>query len=143
MKVYVVTEGEYSDYHIVAIFSNRKQAELKCAASYDYSIQIEEWEVDAEVLQGETAKAYQVVYSTNTGAIIYVSDPQYIIKGSISKGQEFCFGGNHTPTTYKYEVEADTEDQARKIFQDRYAKAKYEYLMGELDTLKKMIGTQE
>lgn len=143
MKVYVVTEGEYSDYHIVAIFSNRKQAELKCAASYDYSIQIEEWEVDAEVLQGETAKAYQVFYSTNTGRISNVCGPHVVIKNSTSGKQGFHFSSNHTPAICKYEVEAETEEQARKIFQDRYAKAKYEYLMGELDTLKKMIGTQE
>lgn len=31
MKIYVVTEGEYSDYHICAVFDNKKKAELYCA----------------------------------------------------------------------------------------------------------------
>ena len=139
MKVYVVTQGAYSDYGIVAIFSTREQAELKCATLYDDNNQIAEWEVDAETLQGEVAKAYEIVYSAYTGEITHVRDFRYVIKGSISKNQEFCFGGNHLPSTYKYEVEAETEDQARKIFQDRYAQAKYEYLMDEAAELKKRI----
>ncbi len=31
MKIYVVTEGEYSDYHICAVFDDKKKAELYCA----------------------------------------------------------------------------------------------------------------
>lgn len=139
MKVYVVTQGEYSDYRIVAIFSTREQAELKCATLYDDYNEIAEWEVDAETLQGEATLAYMITYSTNTGEIICVSGPRYVIKGSISKNQEFCFSGNHIPAKYEYEVEAETEDQARKIFQDRYAQAKYEYLMDELDKVKKRL----
>ena len=140
MKVYVVTQGAYSDYGIVAIFSTREQAELKCATLCDDNNQIAEWEVDAETLQGEVAKAYKIVYSTNTGEILHVLDFRYVLKGSISKDQGFCFGGNkYLPSTYAYEVEAETEEQARKIFQDRYAQAKYEYIMDEAAELKKRI----
>ena len=31
MTVFVVTSGEYSDFHISAIFSDKEQAELYCA----------------------------------------------------------------------------------------------------------------
>ena len=31
MKIYAVTEGEYSDYHICAVFDDEKKAELYCA----------------------------------------------------------------------------------------------------------------
>lgn len=31
MKIYAVTEGEYSDYHICAVFDDKKKAELYCA----------------------------------------------------------------------------------------------------------------
>ena len=31
MKIYAVTEGEYSEYHICAIFDDKKKAELYCA----------------------------------------------------------------------------------------------------------------
>jgi hypothetical protein len=44
-KVYVVTSGSYSDYHIVAVFSTREQAE-EFAATYNRSYdsnQVEEF----------------------------------------------------------------------------------------------------
>ena len=31
MKIYVVTEGEYSEYHICAVFDDKNKAELYCA----------------------------------------------------------------------------------------------------------------
>lgn len=51
MTLYVVTEGEYSDYHIVGIYSTKEQAEkVKKYRSglYEYP-DIEEWELDANV----------------------------------------------------------------------------------------------
>lgn len=142
MKVYVVTQGEYSDYGIVAIFSTREQAELKCAILPDDNNQISEWEVDAENLHGETVKAYTIIYSTNTGEITHVRDFRYVIKGSTAKDQKFCFDCKYLPFE-EYEVEAETEEQARKIFQDRYAQAKYEYLIDEAAELKKRIANNE
>lgn len=46
-KVYVVTSGEYSDYGIDSIFSNREAAEKRCATwnGYDDPI-IEEYELE-------------------------------------------------------------------------------------------------
>lgn len=51
MTLYVVTEGEYSDYHIVGIYSTKEQAEkVKKYHSgwWDYP-DIEEWELDGNV----------------------------------------------------------------------------------------------
>jgi hypothetical protein len=46
-KVYVLTEGEFSDYRIVAVFSTREGAE-KVLAGYPYTcIEIDEWTLDA------------------------------------------------------------------------------------------------
>ena len=51
-KIYVVTEGEYSDYHIEACFSTKKKAQeyiknsKKVHESYYYP-GIEEWELDS------------------------------------------------------------------------------------------------
>ena len=52
-KVYVVTQGEYSDYHIAAVFTNKDDAVHFCAAYndkevkewYDDPLEIEEYEV--------------------------------------------------------------------------------------------------
>ena len=38
MKVYIVTEGEYSDYHIVGVFATREAAEKYCAVHGNYSV---------------------------------------------------------------------------------------------------------
>lgn len=43
--VYVLTEGEYSDYHIVALFSSREKAEEARALCPDS--EVEEYELDA------------------------------------------------------------------------------------------------
>ena len=53
MKVYVVTEGEYSDYCIDAIFSDYKQAELYQMTHEETNTQIEEYELDLWKLEGE------------------------------------------------------------------------------------------
>ena len=42
--VYVITDGEYSDYHIVAIFSNKDAAEALIAKIGEGGI--EEWDLD-------------------------------------------------------------------------------------------------
>jgi len=54
-KVYVVTEGSYSDYHIVAIFSDKNNADIHAALlnsteSFYDEARVEEWDVDAEAL---------------------------------------------------------------------------------------------
>ena len=48
--IYVVTQGEYSDYHIVGVYSRKEDAEAYCGAhlenGYD-TPQVEEYELDA------------------------------------------------------------------------------------------------
>ncbi len=50
MKLYVVTEGVYSDYHIVCIFSDKSKAEnyvkYHAADSYFDGLNIEEYELE-------------------------------------------------------------------------------------------------
>ena len=53
MKIFIVTEGSYSYYHICAVFTDRRQAELYCAA-HNYGIdipEIEEWDTDEVKLE--------------------------------------------------------------------------------------------
>lgn len=45
MKIYVVTSGEYSDYHIDAVFLDKQKALQYCAANgICEDVSIEEWE---------------------------------------------------------------------------------------------------
>lgn len=50
-KVFVVTQGDYSDYKIVGVFSSRLKAEEICPAVKDESCgaRIEEYELDVNV----------------------------------------------------------------------------------------------
>lgn len=50
-KVYVVTKGCYSDYHIVSVWSDKEKAE-KIAKYWSYgcdSAEVEEWELDPDM----------------------------------------------------------------------------------------------
>ena len=51
MKVYIVTSGYQYSYKIEKVFTKRKQAELFCAKHV--GCDIEEYEADEEVLEGE------------------------------------------------------------------------------------------
>lgn len=51
MTIYVVTSGEYSGYGIDAVFTDKKQAELYCAA-HKYC-RVEEYKSDQVHLEGE------------------------------------------------------------------------------------------
>lgn len=46
MKVHIVTEGEYSDYHIVGVFSTECRAKKFVGDDPDNESDIEEWEVN-------------------------------------------------------------------------------------------------
>ena len=50
MKVYIATEGSYSDYHIEAVFTDREQAELYSAL---HCCKIEEYETDEYKIEGK------------------------------------------------------------------------------------------
>ena len=51
MTIYVVTSGEYSGYGIEEVFTNKKQAELYCAA-HKYC-RVEKYQSDQVHLEGE------------------------------------------------------------------------------------------
>ena len=66
MTLYVVTEGEYSDYHIVGIYSTKELAEKVKKyhnGLYDYP-DIEEWELDKDIPVNleDVREYYRVTY---------------------------------------------------------------------------------
>jgi hypothetical protein len=67
-KVYIVTDGEYSDYHIVGVFSTREIAESVLRACYADGV--EEHEVDSKiVLDAEFGPIYTVEILLEEGKI--------------------------------------------------------------------------
>ena len=52
LKVYLVTQGDYSDYHVEAVFSTKGKAQAWIDSSRKWSCVIEEWELDNAVEWG-------------------------------------------------------------------------------------------
>ncbi len=58
MKIYVVTSGAYSDYHIESVFLDKGKAELyaKVHTNEWYYMEVEEHETQDEKIQGKAEK---------------------------------------------------------------------------------------
>ncbi len=75
-KIFIVTDGAYSGYHIVGVFSSREKAEEfapAAVADIGYAT-IEEWELDVMPDEGYL----QQIFTTRLdpgGNVIYESDP--------------------------------------------------------------------
>lgn len=114
MKHYVLTAGCYSDYHIVAVCSDRAKAEQimervnRNAGSYD-QCDIEEYE-DAEPV-ADNLNCYCMNFEKNT--IREDKDIEYGIKGSYFE--------DRNGTIWALYVLAENEEAARKIAFDRRA----------------------
>ena len=115
MTHYVLTAGCYSDYHIVAVCSNRAKAEQimervnRNAGSYD-QCDIEEYE-DAEPV-ADNLNCYCMNFETNT-IREEDSDIEYGIKGTYFKDRKGII--------WVLYVLAENEEMARKIAFDRRA----------------------
>lgn len=134
MTIYVVTSGRYSDYHIDAVFTDRKQAELYCAATdsrrgdYDNdSCNIEEYETDGVKLEGEVyygISFYANIY--NSGFNITSANQIYSISPVVTKNvidrtcwNRFIEGAISTNKVYDFQ-------QRKKIVEDYLAKMQAE-----------------
>ena len=121
MKVYVLTSGEYSDYHIVGVTLEEEKARQYAdwynkgnprEVEWGCGMEVEEYETDAfNELQGLYSvtgnlgdlKAEPSEYTGQTGGVVYLKD------GKIKKGV----------TTY---VRAKDEKHAIKIGAEKIAK---------------------
>lgn len=118
MKIYIVTKGDYSDYHIEAVFESKKKAELyvKYHSSWDEP-RIEEWDTDDEsydVSEQEYVRATTTfeVYETEKGfdRDVWYYDASYVD----------CAGKDIT------EVKIDNNDNGMVVSLVRYYKEEKE-----------------
>ena len=137
MNVYVVTSGEYSDYHIESVFIDKQQAELYCAArdsnreKYDDDFcSIEEFETDGARLEGEVY--YGILFYArlfDSGICLYSADQMYSVTPVMTKIKK-------DNSDYSYKIITGTiptnkvydKDQRRKIVEDYLAKMQAEQL---------------
>ncbi len=127
MTVYVVTDGEYSDYHIEAVFTNKEQAEIY-AAIYGYNV--EEYETDEIKIDPQELYIRYEIKLSNELKVLSASSELSVHKDEKSVlpfnyGMSVCF-------TTKRDI---SKEQAIKIARD-YA---YQYLMEEIENKKAEI----
>ena len=115
-KVYIVTAGEYSDYHIVGATLDRAKAELaRQAYERGYarfqpeSVSIEEYDLDAFDTIREKDNIYHVNFSPDSGPEIF--EPMCDDSLSFNKCHVFI-------NELEVEVAAKDESHALKIAQD-------------------------
>ena len=137
MKVYVITKGYYSDYHICAVAVDRKRAEhlakLYGSGRNDYA-EIEEFDTDdvgfdKYDLDNEPLIRYYVQLNRNcepevSEEYLKASDVEnYKTVGNFARRSN----GMAETNVYMAHVATDTKEKAIKIAQDMYAKALAEY----------------
>ena len=130
MKIYVITKGCYSDYHIVTVTDDKEKAEffkLKFSDEYDPA-HIEEYDTDEYSVEGiQNMKLYYwkvSISNGNTGIYPYLSGNQYF--NVYSDGIQAV-------------VIARTKEQAIKIVRDKYAQYLSEQAEKQVDNIFKVF----
>ena len=120
MKLYAVTKGEYSDYHIIALTEDKevakKIAKLFSYGEYDYDkAQVEEYE-DGEYLVGKGVFFIRVKNGEVTQIEDGMADDSWVFAEEVlydeTVSKDAC-GGYYT------HVVADCAEKAAKIGKDR------------------------
>ena len=150
MKVYVVTFGEYSDYRIHGIYSNKEKAkEIMILNANGYGPgNIEEWDLDnSDPVHIQWNTFYVIDYLP----LMKNADPISNIQGPFKcAGRDYtkyvnADGESDTLVSYNYSTDikfditdrgnsgylpliifAESKEQAKKIFYDKLAKWRYE-----------------
>ena len=129
MKIYIVTSGCYSDYHIVAVFTKEKQARMY--ANLDSERNVEEY--DADEIDVEQPITERVRYDPVSNRIAYI-DPIDFPMTDMIRGNQYLFN-----VKISGRVMEDVADYGKdsplllKIAQDRWAQYKAEH-MDEVET---------
>lgn len=114
MLIYIATAGEYSDYHIEAVFTDKKQAELFCA-THEYYLE----EYQADQVKIETTRKPKRTWC-------FVPDFSRFWTNDV-----FTFLDIEDFSGYAKRVSLDAnidEETAKKIIYDKYTKWKAEKL---------------
>lgn len=130
-KVYIVTSGEYSDYHVRAVFSTKKKAN-EYIQQYGTDCRIEEYDLDEEVVK--KTQLWRVYFSLKDNSFCEAHSVDY----------NDCYYNKYIDTCKVYNslfcgeriifyVDADSMDRAVKIARERFAAVKAnEYILFRL-----------
>lgn len=117
MKLYAVTKGDYSDYHIITLTASRdaaKKIAKMFSNEYDKA-KVEEYE-DGKIILGKKLYFVRVVDGNVDDVAEELSD-YYLFDTSVFRGH--MYGGKEM---YYTNVLTDTAEKAAKIGKDRIMK---------------------
>lgn len=137
MKVFIITQGEYSDYSIRAVSLDKDDAKRKCAmlnrnVRCGEYCEIEEYDTDDMVVHitEEVKKRFRMIVCCNTGDIRWYEESYLTFddENKIYFSETDCFKcGSDKHISIVATLPANTtEEQAKKIMLDRVAKFKAE-----------------
>lgn len=138
MKVYIVTQGEYSDYHIEEVFTDREKAEIFCATlneKYYAFPEIEEYETDKVKIEGKIYRCIIVhgrkyySYCGDKGEWVYDYLSEEIKRDLNPIKENFSINFNGNYYVIKFIIPVDryiTREEARNIAYDKWNKFKAE-----------------
>lgn len=137
MKLYIVTAGCYSDYHIVGAFESEEKAKLYVEANendyFDEDMSYREYDtLDDRLMDiNDTRKLYSVEFyvNPNTGEIVVNKLRSNRLIPGFKDGEFQEYGRwdkrrNMHVVVHGIHVLADYKEQALKIAQDKYAEYK-------------------
>jgi len=132
MKVYIVTQGCYSDYHICAVFLSKYEAEIYCAAQHDADEDDEDFYIDerdtikdrVEVKPG-TQVHYEAIVRRN-GFTGEWDDVRVSRTLKPLKSFKFEKETEYTWARYRAVLTTGDKDKVLKIFRDWQAQKKAE-----------------
>ena len=117
-KIYIVTSGEYSDYHIDAVFSTKNKAK-SYIQQHGTGYMIEKYDLDEEVVN-ET-QIWSVTFDLKDKIFENALPTTY----KIDKYKDTCIVWESRFYSYiEFIVESDNMDKARKIASERFAAVK-------------------
>ena len=92
-KVYVVTDGDYSDYHIEAIFTNRKDAVIYQRIMQ--SQKIETWEIDKfDFAKHKDENCWRVKFAEN-GKVVCATQSDGVFRDGLRESTIEVYGTYH------------------------------------------------
>lgn len=132
MKVFVITQGEYSDYGICAVSLDKDDAERKCAllnrnARNGEYCEIEEYDTDDMVVETneEVKRRFELTVYRETMETVW-SIESHLTFENINKIQNSVYKAEGCIDIIATLSKDTTEEQAKKIMLDRIAKFKTE-----------------
>lgn len=113
-KVYIVTEGEYSDYGIEAVFSTKEKAN-EYVQQHGSDCRIEEYDIDQEVKR--ESKIWRIAINLENNEVLSVK-PEF---GFLPKDDGRCsvYDTFNDEKHMEFYVDAESMDKAKRIACER------------------------